>query len=150
MQAHRDYWIDVLEAEDENNNSDRIPDLEVYVVTLHPSKQLEVPLDHDGVKDRHNDITYCDRNSNYDEKVANLVTDYIDLIGKLKSMIRMGHHIKYGDLLKGRFELTRVVRIERANDVDSISGKVGDFTQKTIKQLIRQGENDAMRTLKYI
>ena len=32
LQAHRDYWIDVLEAQDEKNNDDngdRIPDLEV-------------------------------------------------------------------------------------------------------------------------
>jgi NTE family protein len=170
LQAHRDYWINVLEAQDEqnnddsNNNRDRIPNLEVYIVILHPSKQADVPSDHDGVKDRHNDITYCDRNSYYDEKVADLITDYMDLVNKLKclamkhfrsdvekfltSMTSTGHNRKYRDLLKGQFELTKVIRIERANDNESISGKVGDFTQDTIKQLITQGENDAYEILK--
>jgi NTE family protein len=129
LQAHRDYWIDVLKAQEEQNDDDdknRIPDLEVYIVTLHPSKQAGVHSDYDGVKDRHNDITYCDRNSHYDQEMAGLITDYMDLTNKLKclamqhfrsdveklltSMISTGHNRKYRDLLKGRFELTKVIR----------------------------------------
>ena len=34
---------------------------------------------------------------------------------KARSMTSTGDYRKYGDLLKGRFELTKVVRIERAN-----------------------------------
>ena len=184
LQAHRDYWIDVLEAQDEQNDDDRyrIPNLEVYIVTLHPSNQSHVPSDYDGVKDRHNDIEYCDRNSHYDEEVADLITDYMDLIEKLKclamkhfrqigskeeqdtfqndvenflgtkakrSRAPTGHHRKYRDLLKGRFELTKVLRIERENDKKdySISGKVSDFTRETIKQLITKGEEDTYKIL---
>lgn len=165
LQAHRSYWKDVLEAQDEqNNNNDddnkyRIPDLEVYIVTLHPSKQADVPSDYDGVKDRHNDITYCDRHSHYDQDMADLITDYMDLTNKLKCLAMQhfrsdvekfltnitstGHNRKYRDLLKGRFELTKVLRIERENDKDSVSGKTGDFTLKTINKLIKQGKCDA-------
>ena len=110
-----------------------------------------VPSDYDGVKDKHNDIKYCDRNSHYDEKIADLITDYMDLIENMKclamkhfrqigskeeqdtfqidvenflgtkakrSKAPTGHHRKYRDLLKGRFELTKVLRIERENDKD--------------------------------
>jgi hypothetical protein len=58
---------------------------------------------------------------------------------------------------KGRFELTKVLRIERENDKDytqktiinnSISWKTGDFTQKTIKQLITKGEDARIKYLK--
>jgi NTE family protein len=180
LQAHRDYWIDVLEPQDEQNDDDRyrIPNLEVYIVTLHPSNQADVHLDHDGVIDRHNHLKYCDRNSHYDKEVADLITDYMDLAHKLKclamehfrskeeqdifqidvekflttkkarSMTYTGHHRNYWDLLKGRFELTKVLRIERKNDKDySMSGKVSDFTRKTIKQLITKGEEDAYKIL---
>ena len=51
---------------------------------------------------------------------------------------------KYKDLLNGRFKLTKVLRVERKNDADDISGKVADFTQETIKQLIEKGEHDAL------
>ena len=65
----------------------------------------------------------------------------------LTSMTSISHNRKYRDLLKGRFELTKVLRIERENDKDSVSGKTGDFTQKTIKQLITKGYEDAYKIL---
>jgi hypothetical protein len=34
--------------------------------------------------------------------------------------------------------------VERKNDANDISGKVADFTQETIKQLIEKGEHDAL------
>ena len=63
-------------------------------------------------------------------------------------MTSTGDYRKYGNILKGQIVLTKVVRIERANDKESVSGKLGDFTQETIKQLIAQGENDASRILR--
>jgi NTE family protein len=65
LQAHRDYWKRVV-----GEDKDEIPDMEVYIINVHPSKQDEVPTDLDGVKDRINDITLSDRNSHYDEMVA--------------------------------------------------------------------------------
>ena len=61
---------------------------------------------------------------------------------------------KYEDLIKGRFKLHHVVRIERSNDVDPSTGrevdyssKPNDFTHDTIKKLIEQGEKDALKIL---
>jgi hypothetical protein len=50
----------------------------VFVVTLHPLKRSILPTDHDGVKDRQNDIMFGDRSSHHDEKMAYLVTDLRD------------------------------------------------------------------------
>jgi hypothetical protein len=57
-------------------------------------------------------------------------------------------HRKCKDLLKGRFKLTKVVRIEPENYIDNISGKGADFTSKTIRSLIEKGKEDAWKFLK--
>src|SRR5918999_2187030 len=138
LQAHRDYWNGVV-GEDKD---EKIPDLDVYIINVHPAKQDNVPTDLDGVKDRINDITFSDRNSHYDEMVADLITDYTELIHRLKDLAKShfenkdesdlfqnefenllktteaesrggtGEGIKYKDLLKGRFKLNKVIRIE--------------------------------------
>lgn len=174
LQAHRDYWKRAV-----GEDKDEIPDLDVYIINVHPSKQDEVPTDLDGVRDRINDIIFSDRNSHYDEMVADLVTDYTELIDRLKELAKShftnrdesdaifqnefenllnsteakskgdrGEHIKYKDLLKGRFKLTKVTRIEPESYKDSIFGKGGDFTSKTIMSLIEKGKQDARRVLK--
>ena len=173
LQAHRDYWTRVV-----GENQDEIPDLDVYIINVHPSRHDKVPTDLDGVKDRTNDITFIDRNSRYDEMVADLVTDYTDLINRLKELAKnyfeskdtkdivfqnefesllktiegktnrdAGEHTKYKDLLKGRFRLTKVIRIENEGYEDSISGKVGDFTSQSIRNLVEKGKQDARRVL---
>ena len=72
LQSNQDYWT--TKAGEDNI---KIPDLEVYIINLHPSKINidSVPKDYDGIKDRVNDIVYSDRNSHYDEMVTDLVTD---------------------------------------------------------------------------
>jgi NTE family protein len=165
LQAHKDYWTDV-------ERSNIIPDLEVYIVNLHPSKidNINPPIDHDGVKDRQNDITFCDRNSHHDEEMIRLVSNYQEFVTQMKDLAKKaisktndpylvnefngiletylagkdGNYdsLKFKDLLNGRFKLANVLRVERKNDADEISGKVADFTQETIKRLIKKGEHD--------
>ena len=154
LQAHRDYWTEIV-----GEDKDEIPDLDVYIVNVHPSKQYPVPTDLDGVKDRINDITFFDRNSRYDEMVAYLITYYTDLVDKLKDLAKNhfrsksesdafqnslknflnteaksksygGKRRRYQDLLKGRLRLNKVVRIEPESYTDSIFGKGTDFTSK--------------------
>lgn len=142
LQAHRDYWTRVV-GEDRH----KIPDLEVYIINVHPAKMSVdmIPQDHDGIKDRINDIMYSDKNSQYDEMVADLVTGYIELVNSSGVTVE---HRKCKDLLKGRFKLTKVVRIEPENYIDNISGKGADFTSKTIRSLIEKGKEDAWKFLK--
>jgi NTE family protein len=154
LQAHRDYWYKERDAK-------KVPDLDVYIVNVWPSIEKSIPIDHDGVKDRRNDITHSDQ-TEYDQKVAFIVGDYYDLANELlnlakgkgastkdinailskdaKSMKRSGVQRTYKDLMNGRFDLQRVVTIEHKDDPDSVSNKWADYTSETINKLIIEGE----------
>ena len=54
----------------------------------------------------------------------------------------------YKDLLRGRFRLTDVTRIEYESYEDGIHGKAADFTSETIRSLIQKGKEDARRVLR--
>ena len=53
--------------------------MDVYIVDLWPAKEKTVPMDHDGVIDRYFDLLLNDK-TDYDEKVANIVSDYVDFV----------------------------------------------------------------------
>lgn len=175
LQAHRDYWTKKVPSKDQ----DKIPDLDVYIVNVHPSKQHTVPAeDRDSVKDRINDITFSDRNSHYDEMVADLATAYTELIYNLKDLAKRhfknkdqsdttfqdefenilqdGEEKSRGGTIEGRNykDLIKgrfkvtVTRIENEGYEDSIFAKAADSTSKTIKELIAKGKEDARRVLK--
>jgi NTE family protein len=42
---------------------------------------------------------------------------------------------KYSDILVGQFEIGKVVRVNRKNGENTISDKIFDFSNKTIKHL---------------
>ncbi len=65
-----------------------------------------------------------------------------------KSRTDTGERRKYKDLLKGRFRLTKVTRIEPETYTDSIYDKGEGSTSKTIKSLIEKGKKVALRVLK--
>ena len=136
MQSHREYWINV-------ENKDEAPDLDIYIVNVHPSRiSINNLLKHyDEVKDRNESIVYGDRTYN-DQYATSLATDYTDFIKSLKDVAinyikdpsdrnafqkkfeslkaglakstsyTVGEDTKYEDLIRGRFELTKVERIE--------------------------------------
>ncbi|MBA3749850.1 MAG: patatin-like phospholipase family protein [Nitrosopumilus sp.] len=158
IQTHRDYWKEVQKIQ--------VPDLEVYIVDLWPSKKsMSPPLDRNGIKDLQDTIQYSNKTS-YDEKIAKIITDYVNLSQKLielakekganleeikeildefaTSSSRSGRQRQYKHLLEGRFKITRVIRIERSEDPDSIWGKVADFTSETINKLMEQGYRDTL------
>jgi NTE family protein len=82
LQAHQDYWLRVKDT-----NKQKIPDLEVYIVNVHPSKGAFIQEDDvDGTKDRINDITFFDRNSHYNENVVTQTTDYLNPAFPMLSM----------------------------------------------------------------
>jgi predicted acylesterase/phospholipase RssA len=159
IQNHRDYW--------KNVHGMIVPDLEIYIVDLWTSnKSNSPPLDRNGIKDLQDTIQYSNKTS-YDEKVAKIVTDYVNLSQKLielakekganieeikgildqnaTSSSRLGRQRQYKDLLEGRFKVTKFIRIQRSEDPDSIWGKIADFTSATIKILMEQGYKDTLR-----
>jgi NTE family protein len=148
----------------------RIPDLELYIVNVFDPKENDtniggdiVPQDFDGVKDRHIDIKLSD---GYDAKTDGLLTDYVNLIERLISLgdndetikekinkildeytprqFNTQQYKKYIDILKDTFKIVKVVQIQRKDDSDSISGKIADFTLETISKLIQQGYEDTL------
>jgi NTE family protein len=174
LHAHQEYWKDV-------ENVNEIPELDVYIVNVHPSKIDigKIPMDHNGAKDRQNDITYADRNSRYDENITRLIGDYASFVTEMKDLLeeaickvndendkdvlkrnlndilltitsnkgRKCEARNYEDLMRGRFKLNKVIRIERTNYINSIYGKTGDLTFETIHKLIKEGECDACFSL---
>jgi NTE family protein len=57
----------------------KVPGLEVFIVNVWLKRETHIPSDHGGVKDRKNDIGYRDK-TEYDHKVAALVSDYVEII----------------------------------------------------------------------
>lgn len=61
-----------------------------------------------------------------------------------KSKNPNGELQKYKDLIKVQMRLSKVIRIELTDYEYGISAKTGDFTTKTVKQLIAKGQKDAL------
>src|SRR5262249_3751007 len=152
-QAHRDYWLKKRTKKNkekiqggEDEHEDIVPDLEVYIADLWPSDLKEEPIsfDLDFVDDRKNDLMFGDK-TDYDQQVATVVTDYIDLAKQLRNLAMkhiakeqvneildreassigtIGDRRRYRDLLKGRFRLTKVVRIDHKDDGNDVSKKI--------------------------
>ena len=174
LSEHKKFWGKRIESQKQSEETDstseieffekNVPDLEVYIVNVWTKKEQKIPQDHDSSKDRKNDIVYCDK-TNYDEKVARFISDYIGLTRELmelaktkgatkdeldkilktsaESRFRTNKSRDYADLLKGRFRLNKVVRIERQDDIYTISNKHIDFTKETICDLIEKGYEEA-------
>ena len=66
---------------------------------------------------------------------------------KAKSRHRSDLTRTYHDLIEGRFDV-EIKRIERKSNVrDDIANKLSDYSTDTIKQLIDDGYNDALKLL---
>jgi NTE family protein len=88
LQAHRDYWFKTIGREKPESI---VPDLEVYIIGVWPSSiddgspdREVVPSDYDGIKAKLYDIGLSDK-TEYDEKTAVMVSDYIEIIKKIKA-----------------------------------------------------------------
>ena len=57
---------------------------------------------------------------------------------------RTGEKRTNQDLIKNRFELKVEFKIERKDDIDTISNKIFDFSSNTISRLIKEGIKDAL------
>ena len=85
LQAHRDYWYKDVGGK---KSDSKIPDLEVFIVGVWPSKGRYSPdrqLNFDEVKERLYDINLSDKTV-YDEKVAIIISDYVDIIKQVADL----------------------------------------------------------------
>ena len=154
---HRRYWYL------QRGLKDKVPALGVCVINVHPTRQEDIPMDHDGVLNRSNDIAFSDR-SHRDEEILLLISDYVELVRELIRIAKgsgvkddvinnlmnqmtsyHGQFLKrrqYKEIVEGVFDIEEIYRIERKNTQDTISDKTFDFSVGTIKQLLREGYND--------
>jgi NTE family protein len=49
------------------------------------------------------------------------------------------------DILISKFKIVRAVQVQKRDDSDSISGKLGDFTSETLNKWIQEGYQDAVK-----
>jgi NTE family protein len=195
INEHQRYWIDrigsenlereifdIMVAEGKKKSHDKgilkVPDFsDVYIINLWPSKEeVEeggvISQDRDGQLDRKNDILFHDK-TEYDQKVAELVNDYIELARELIRYVPKDSETQkelkdflqekegtsksrsqkkkrtYLELLRGGFVLNKVVRIEREDDQDAISEKWADYSSGTISNLYEQGKRDTINSLNH-
>jgi NTE family protein len=166
IQAHKEFWEYKIGSKDLEDSildeaSLKVPDLELYIVNLWHSDDKVVPSDPDGITERHADIKSHDQ---YYVNESILITHYIHLIEKLIQLQNGNNNYelkkeinnilqnytnsidttteipkKYIDIIKTQFEITKLESIERRDNIDTISGKIGDFTSDTIKKLVKEG-----------
>jgi hypothetical protein len=143
-----------------------VPDLEIYIADLWPSELKEDPIsfDRDFVANKEWNLI-LDGKTDYDEQVASVITDYVDLTRRLKNLAEqkgasakevshildsyaisintIGKRRIYGELLEGRFRLTKVVHVDRMDDENEINDKVFDYSYRTVEELMNVGYRDA-------
>jgi NTE family protein len=168
LTAHRNYWMEYLRKNRRRGSDGLIihtPELEVYIVNLHPLAPKDIPQDKDLIDDRESDILFHDRTT-YDEQVAYAFTDFVNMTRELvelarakglskrvdeildrkaKTISRVAEYkfTTYRDLLYGKPRISKVWRIDRLESADVTFGKVTDFTPSTIRKLIQAGDIDA-------
>ena len=160
---HRNYWYQV------RGLKDKAPTLGICVVNVHPTRQPEVPTDHDGIVNRNNDITFSDR-SQREEEALLLISDYVDLVWDLIKIAKEngikddainkllndqtkyhGYSLRprqYRQIVEGRYDIGEIIRIERKNDEHTISDKTFDFSSGTIAYLLANGYEDTINVIK--
>jgi NTE family protein len=175
LTAHKTYWMEYSRRNRSNigrggERGDAItntqtPELEVYIVNLHPLTPKDIPKDKDLIDDREADIFFHDRTT-YDEQVAYAFTDFVNMTRDLvelarsnglsekveeildknaKTIARIGEYrfTTNRDLFLGKPRISKVRRIDRLESADATFGKITDFTPSTIKNLIEAGKIDA-------
>jgi predicted acylesterase/phospholipase RssA len=163
IQWHKDYWFRV---KGKGQDDAPVPDLEVYIIDVWPTSEPNIPTDRDGALNRLDNLFFNDK-TDYDEAVANIVSDYTSLVKdfiklakansipdkKIKDILskttnrskhRTGESRQYKDLINGRFDID-IKRIERTRNIEyDISNKALDYSMLTIQQLIKDGYEDAI------
>jgi len=110
LSVHKDYWVNVENKE--------VPDLEIYIVNVHPSRieDEDIPKQYDEVKNRNIDILYGDR-TYHDQFSFSTITDYNDFITSLQDLA--SDHIKDDNernAFQQKFQALKNKRAKRTSD----------------------------------
>ena len=103
-------------------------------------------MNKDGTNDHH-DVNLVERLVKLAEETKWSIKALVDSILKEQALSRnflTGKLSKYADLVENMVRLEFVFRIERKNDVHTIANKTFDFSDTTIRQLIKDGYEEAL------
>jgi NTE family protein len=87
-----------------------------------------------------------------DDKLRQRMEDILQepVNSRLYSYLESKECTGYIDILKRRFKIEKIIRIEKTDDVNSVYGKFTDFTSETVNNLIKEGEKDTTNKLKQL
>lgn len=163
IRAYRSFWY----------KKSQVPDMESYIVDVIASRRTSknMPTDLDEKLGLMNSILLSDR-SFYDETVTRIFNNYLNLISKLidlaknnkvsqreidkllnskVSSSKPGSYQRYENLLDSTFNLTKVVRISRGENPDTLGwSKLANFENENINALIKEGEEDVLSKKRYV
>lgn len=64
-----------------------------------------------------------------------------------RTLTRITNPRYFSDLIYKRFDIDEVIKIQRKDDIHTISDKIFDFSSETILNLIEEGEKDALQEI---
>jgi NTE family protein len=64
-----------------------------------------------------------------------------------RTLTRTTEQRYFSDLIYKRFDICDVIKIQRKDDIHTISNKIFDFSSNTILNLIEEGERDALKEI---
>ena len=71
------------------------------------------------------------------------------LMTPIESEFNVGVKRSYIDLIRGRFPI-QIIRISRKDDPDDVADQAFDFSPRTIASLVKDGYDDAKKSLSQI
>jgi NTE family protein len=133
-------------------------DKKVYIVNLFPHKQEELPKNMSEAWHRARDIMHTDK-TDHNVKMSKIITRYLGLLKEMHEIISTVNLDKKAKARLKKIEseyhklacergaiIEEIIRVERKEDTHFLL-EDADFSLATIKQLIRQGEEDAETVL---
>ena len=132
-------------SSDADTIKDREVDIRFHDRTSYDIKVAEMTTDYinlsrqleELVNEAKSKIPDSNNKKTIDTKLNNLLST------ETKSRRRNGERRLYRELIEKRFEISKVVYIERSDDGNTIFGKSFDFSSSTIQQLKQAGYDDA-------
>ncbi|HEU5461399.1 MAG TPA: patatin-like phospholipase family protein [Nitrososphaeraceae archaeon] len=134
-------------------------DKNIFIIENYPKKIDKLPSNMSEVQSRAKDIMFTDKDESLG-KISKLITRHITLIERLYDIFEEHDHSKIDKdiieyiekehkLLVEKYgaKILKIKRISRDNTETPYALQNADFSVKTVKELILQGENKALQSL---
>ena len=162
------YWdggilLTIVNLHPESEEGDHIPTLYDYDMTkdrqndirFHDKTDYDIKLAQD-ISDYHDfvrDMTMLANDAIKEIGVQNSAANNLKkrfekiLNTKQRTLTRVTNPRYFSDLIYKRFDIEEVIKIQRKDDIHTISDKIFDFSSNTFLNLIEEGEKDALKEI---